>query len=399
MKDEDLVGRLREAVHREAAAVPGSPYQLACRLTGGIRQARRRRTGAVAAAVVLAVAVSGTGALLLRSGEDRLVGLDSAGVEPPGDLMSVSEATAVTPEMAAREGLDGSPQCGEVASEPQPRGAGVAPGLTPYAAFLTDGEGYERWSAEFSRMRELGGVAPAPSLLVLCWYTGDVPRDLSAGGPGLPKPTHQLVVLQLRGPAETSGVRMTVTAPRPLPVLAPDPPRGLASDDPIAGQELRAFPQPEGVAVVDELPRRPPPSTQAPVDCTPTACTDPTEGTVVRAELAVDGEKVHPTAVRELRAGEQVEVTVSLGVEEGQTLRDVHLGISDGGHGGGPDGPIGLDEVLLRLPEVSGERTLSATWTVPADTTTRQVVLYYAEDKYQQVMHSRTLGGLVASNP
>jgi len=402
--DEQLGVRLRDAVAREAAGVPGGQGALAERLVRGTRQHRGRRTinAAAVIAVVLVVAGVGTAVLLLAAqGNDVLIGPDAAGGEPAGPPMSVSEAGVVTAEMAARKGLDGAPQCLSEAGKPMPEGAGIDPGLTLYAAYLTDAAGLERWSATYSSSYVVSQSKPSdPSeLIAICWYSGDVPRDGSAGGPGLPAPTHQLVVLQVGGPAGGPGVRQDFRYSRPLPVLAPDPPAGLAPDDPISRQGLLAFEQPEGVAIVEQMPRRTPPPEVEPVDCTPTACSDPNEEVIVRADLRVDGTPLDPRGVRELEAGQTVEVTLELQVEDGQTIRDVHLGYSaTGGHGGGPDGPIGLDEVLLRQPDVSGTQSFDVAWTVPTDPQGSQLVLYYVDDKYRQgTMHSRTLGGATAT--
>lgn len=403
--DEQLGVRLRDAVAREAAAVPDGQGALAERLVRGTRQRRGRRTinAAAVIAVVLIVAGVGTtaGLLLSAQGNDALIGPDMAGGEPAGPPMSVSEAGVVTAEMATRQGLDGARQCLSEAGKPMPEGAGVDPGLMLYAAYLTDAAGLERWSETYSGSYVLSQSEPSGSseLIAICWYSGDVPRDGSAGGPGLPAPTHQLVVLQVGGPAGAPGLRQDFRYSRPLPVLAPDPPAGLTPDDPISRQGLRAFEQPEGVAIVEQMPRRTPPPEVKPVDCTPTACSDPNEEVIVRVDLLIDGTPLDPRGGRELEAGQTVEVTFELQVEDGQTIRDVHLGYSaTGSHGGGPDGPIGLDEVLLRQPDVSGTQSFDVAWTVPANAQGSQLVLYYVDDKYRQgTMHSRTLGGVTAT--
>jgi hypothetical protein len=398
--DEQLGVRLREAVAREAAGVHGGPGELADRLVRGTRQPRRRRTTGAAAALVVVLLVAGLGTaglLLARQGDDALIGPDRASGEQAGPPLSVAEAGAVTAEMAAREGLDGTAQCLADGSTPAPEGSGIAPGLTLYAAFLTDRAGLDRWSQTYSGSYVISRAEPSDpaELFALCWYSGDVPRDLSAGGPGLPAPTHQLVAVRIGGPG---GAEQDFRYSRPLPVLAPDPPAGLAPDDAVGRQGMRVFAQPEGVAIVEQMPRRTPPPQVEPVDCTPTACSDPNEEVVVAVELRVDGEPLDPSGVRELDAGKRVDVTLELQVEEGQTIRDVHLGYSaTGSVGGGPDGPIGLDEVLLRQPAASGTAAFDVTWTVPAGARSSQLVLYYVDDKYQQgVGHSRTLGGVTA---
>lgn len=399
--DEQLAVRLRQAVADEAARVPGGQGALADRLIRGVPQ-RGRWSLSAAAVVTAALVVTGLGAtgLLLTGGEDALVGPDAASDGQTGPPITVFEAGAVTVEMAARAGLDGTAQCESEAIKPMPEGAGVDPRLTLYAAYLTDPAGLERWSSIYSGGYVISQDEPSTTeeLIAICWYAGDVPRDGSAGGPGLPAPTHQLVTLRIGGPEGTPGLSQDFRSPRPLPVLAPDPPAGLAPDDPISRQGLRVFDQPDGVSIVERLPRRTPPPEVERVDCTPTACSDPNEQAIVRVDLAVDGEPLDPRERRELEPGRRVEVTLTLEVEEGQTLRDLNLGFSaTGGHGGGPDGPIGLDEVLLRQPEVSGIATFESTWVVPAGVRQGQLVLYYLDDKYQRgTGHSRTIGGVMS---
>lgn len=401
MNDEHLAVRLREAVAQEAGALPGGQGGLADRLIRRTRLERRRRaTGAGAVAALLITCMGATGLLLMRQGDDTLLAPDPASTKQVGPVMTVTEAGAVTLEMAAREGLDGTPQCQSEGLKPQPEGAGIAAGLTLYAAYLTDLDGLERWSAEYDGgytvISRTGQAAP-PGLIAICWFTGDEPRDLSVGGPHWSAPpTHQLASLQLRGPAETRGLRHAFRSSRPLPVLAPDPPT-LAPEDPVSLQGLRVFPQPEGVEIVDQLPRRTPPPEVEPVDCTRTACADPNEETVVRAELTIDGERLDPRDVRELEVGQTADLTLTLEVERGRTIREIQLGLSSGSHGSGPDGPTGLGDVLLRQPDATGTESFEMTWTVPADARPQQLVLYYLDDKYQQsTSHSRTIGGVTA---
>lgn len=279
---------------------------------------------------------------------------------------------------------------GEVA-ERHPDGAGVTPGLSLYAAYLTDADGYEQWSREYGG----GGVfidaqSTGREFLALCWFTGDVPADLSVGRPPAPA-TSQLVVVQLSGTAGTAGLRLDARSPRPLPVLAPPPPANASAD-----AFLRSFPQLDGVPVVDELPPRPPASASVqPVDCTSTACADPNQEVVVRAETRLDGEPLDPRGFRELTPGQTVTLELTLDVEEGQAIRDVQFALSDGNLGSGPSGPIGIDELFAREPTVAGTRTFALSWTVPGLDQTRQLALYYVDDKFQtDVSHARTLGGV-----
>jgi hypothetical protein len=82
-------------------------------------------------------------------------------------------------------------------------------------------------------------------------------------------------------------------------------------------------------------------------------------------------------------------------VEDGQTIRDVHFALSDGSLGAGPDGPTGIDELLVREPTVAGTRTIELSWTVPDLDQARQLALYYVDEKYQPgARHARTLGGV-----
>jgi hypothetical protein len=390
MNDEDLAGRLRAAVLNEAG--PAADDALADRLLHGTARPRRvRRAGALAfTAVVLAGAVLG-GASLLAGGEDTLVGEDVAG-SPDVSRLTVREAGAVTVEQAAREGVDGTAECqSDAISAPPPDGAGVTLGLSLYAAYLTDADGYEQWSREYAGDYTTAGneQAEGPALLALCWFAGNVPADLSVGRPTAP-PTHQLVVVQVSGTAGMAGLRLDGRSPRPLPVLAPPPPADAPAD-----ALLRSFPQPDGVPVVDELPPRAPPSPVEPVDCTPTACADPNQEVVVRAETRLDGEPLDPRGFRDLTPGQTVTLELTLDVEEGQTISDVHFALSDGGLGTGPDGPLGLGEVFVRAPTVAGSRTFDVAWTVPELDQAQQLVLYYRSDKYQAGSgHARTVGGV-----
>lgn len=391
MNDEDLVGRLRAAVLREAG--PVADDALADRLLQGTARRRRARTAGVlaAAALALAGAVLGAGALL-TGGDDTLSGGELAG--SPDDLppLTVQEAGAVTVEQAAREGVDGTAECqSDAISAPAPGGAGVTPGLSLYAAFLTDADGYEQWSREYAGGFTVSqdGQSAGRALVALCWFTGDVPADLSVGRPPA-DPTHQLVAVQVSGTAGMPGLRLDARSPRPFPVLAPP----VAADAP-ADASLRSFPQPEGVSVVDELPPRPTPSPVEPVNCTPTACVDPNEEVVVRVETRLDGEPLDPSGFRELTPGRTVTLELTLDVEEGQSISDVHFALSDGGFGVGQDGPLGLGEVFVRAPTVARSRTFDVAWTVPELKQAQQFVVYYRFDKYQAGSgHARTVGGV-----
>jgi hypothetical protein len=391
MSDEELAGRLRAAVLREAE--PVTDDRLADRLLHGTARRRRGRRAAALAVTAGVLAGAGlTGTVLLTGGEDALSGGDVAGAPDDPPPLSVSEAEAVTVEQAAREGVDGTAECeSDAISAPQPDGAGVVPKLTLYAAYLTDPEGYEQWEREYT-----GGDtardkrAGAGSLLALCWFTGDVPADQSVGGPPA-RFTHQLVTVQLTGPASTAGLRLDARSPRPLPVLAPPAPTDLP-----AGASLRSFPQPDGIRVLEELPPRPAaPSPAEPVNCTPTACVDPNEEVVVRADTRVDGQPLDPSGYRELTPGQTVTLELTLDVEQGQTISDVHFALSKDGIGMGPEGPLGLGDVFARAPSVAGSRTFEVPWVVPELAEAEQLVLTYRSDKYQAgAGHARSLGGV-----
>ena len=400
MTEDEVVARLRAAVAGETARSAAALDDLLQRVLRASRAARRRRSVITAAAAVVVLVAAAVGVDAVGRDDDTLVGPDRADSSSSGRPPTVAEAGAVTREMAAREGLDGTPQCrSEAVTAPAPQGAGIATDLSLYAAYLTDAQGYERWSGEYSGFSSFSLEAPAQSgLIALCWYTGSVPEDTSVGGVR-PDFTHQLVAVQLTGPQTTAGLRSDMRSPRPLPVLAPPVPADLDEQDPVSRQGRRSFPQPSGVPVLDELPRRVEPSSPAPpVDCTPTACVEPAEETVVRVDIAVDGRALDPRGTRQLTAGGTAQVTLTLDVEPGQTIRDVHLGVSASGPGGGPDGPLGLDQVLLREPAVDGTRTFELTWTVPADMKDSQVVVYYRFDKNQPGSgHARTVGGVSLS--
>lgn len=391
MSDDHVTGRLRAAVLHEAG--PAGDAALADRLLHGTARRRRFRTAGALAVAALAVAGTGLGgASLLAGGEDTLSGGDRAA--PSGDLppLTVQEAGAVTVEQAAREGVDGTADCqSDAISGPPPDGAGIPAGLSLYAAYLTDAAGYEQWSREYAGQVTISedGQSAGPELLALCWFTGDVEADLSVGRPAA-EPTHQLVVVQVSGAGGLPGLRLDVRSARPLPVLAPPVPADLPAE-----ASLRSFPQPAGVPVVDELPPRPRPSPAEPVDCTPIACVDPNEEVVVRVETQLDGEPLDPSGYRELAPGQTVTLELTLDVEEGQTISDVHFALSDGGFGVGQTGPLGLGTVFARAPTVAGSRTFDVTWTIPELEQAQQFVVYYRSDKYQAGSgHARTVGGV-----
>lgn len=246
MNDDDLIARVRAAVQNEAG--PGDDA-LAERLLHGTARARRaRRAGALTLAVVVLAGAGVAGKSLVAGDGDSTLRIQSADNPPPAGHPET--AGAVTVEQAARQGLDGAAECNALAATNagDDTGGDITTPLRLTGAYLTDTDGLEAWTREYSGAFTTWTVPPPIETIAMCWYSGDVPADLSVG-PATAEFDYQLVAVHVGDPNDGSALRLDMRSATPFPVMAPPVPAGTPAKAP-----LRTFPQPDGVPVVDELP-------------------------------------------------------------------------------------------------------------------------------------------------
>lgn len=397
MNDDDMLGRVRAAVHTEVGlADDGLADRL---LRGTVRAKRSRRTGTLAlAALVLAGAGLG-GATLQAGSEEGTLRIEGAKDPSLAGHQTPVQANAVSAEQASRRGLDGTAECDAfAASNAGPVGGDVTTRLRLQAAYLTDTDGLEAWSREFSGSFTIWKVPPPLERIATCWFVGDVAPDLSVGPPTVAF-TYQMVAIPVDAPAGGGALRLDTRSANPIPVLAPPVPAGTPASAPLV-----VFPQPDGIPVLDELPPGPillPPDPddflELP-DCDDTGCADPSIEVIVTSEARLDGVLLDPLGVSELVPGQVVRLQVKLDVEDDQAVTDVALALTtdNGSVRQGPAGLTGVDQIFTRAASVSGLRTFELTWTVPEIPSVKQLVLGYRSEKGDNVVEPlRYLGQFV----
>lgn len=149
--------------------------------------------------------------------------------QPVNDRRSGSHR--LTPEQASRAGVDATAECSQTGvRQSAPPFEGEAPIATAQlvAGYLTDQHGHAEWSYEYDGSISFGNEPLTDRLVRLCWYTGSG--------------EYQLVVSAVDGGVLPSS---NTRGRKPLPILAPPPPRGMAAEE--AERRAVVFPQPPGI--------------------------------------------------------------------------------------------------------------------------------------------------------
>ena len=161
--------------------------------------------------------------------------LPQSGPTPRPVSARASGSHQLTPEQAARAGVDATAECSQPdvrESAPPFEGEAPIPSAELIAGYLTDEHGRAEWEYEYNGQISFGNEPLTDRLVRLCWYAGSG--------------EYQLVV----GPVDGGLLGSNTRSKNPLPILAPPPPRQMPAEE--FARRAVVFPQPPGIDVQEQ---------------------------------------------------------------------------------------------------------------------------------------------------